>query len=316
MFGNDWGGLDDEFQDVSDQVVESGGEDENVEYVGVVEEKSGGESMGRTPVQIPRGARVVQPVRMQQNSVQRLYNSSRRAAPAPTPKKEYREVQHREVPVGSVEVQIPTGSYLRFNEEAQQSMRNAPSVDVDGQMGRRVRPGMYVMMSNDTGGMGTNGDAAAAHEAIQSGTAVRTTATAATPTWLTAFTSVMDSAATAIGAGLGFANRRDQQNLANQLANAELVARTEADRVARGTASEEAARQHEETMQTLAQSAAELEALRQTAADTAAARQAAAANQGPLQNQAQGMSPVVWVSIAVVGVAGIGTLVYFLTRKK
>jgi hypothetical protein len=299
MSGNDWGGLDDEFEDVSDQVVEPGEdmEDENVEYVGVVEE-TGGESMGRTPVQVPRGARVVQPVRMQPGA-RRPY-APRRAAPV---QKVYREREIRDVPVGSVEVQIPTGSFLRFNEEAQQAMRSAPSVDIDGHAGRRVRPGMYVMMSGDDG-MGTNGDAAPR----------TTTTTRTSPAWLTALTSIADATADIVGSGFGYANRRDEQNLAAQQAAAELAARVEAERAARGTAAAEATRQHAETMATLQQRQAELEALRQTEADTAAAREAAAANQAAAGQG--GTSTVVWVSLAVLGVAGVGTLVYFLTRKK
>jgi hypothetical protein len=255
----------------------------------------------------------VQPVRVQP-SARRPY-APRRAAPV---RKIYREQELRDVPVGSVEVQIPTGSFLRFNEEAQQAMRSAPSVDIDGHAGRRVRPGMYVMMSSDTGNDTVDEETAAFMTGVRntgvSGMGTTTTTTRTSPAWLTALDSIADATADIVGAGFGYANRRDEQNLAAQQAAAELAARVEAERAARGTAAAEATRQHAETMATLQQRQAELEALRQTEAETAAAREDAASNQ--LSLQAQGVSPLVWMSLAVVGVAGVGTVLYLLTRKK
>ena len=82
----------------------------------------------------------------------------------------------------------------------------------------------------------------------------------------------------------------------------------EAAAASRVTAAEAATQAHQENMARLRQAQAELAALQQTQSQAAALTTSGTTSGGT--------SPVVWVLLAVVGLGGIGGLVWFLSSRK
>jgi hypothetical protein len=266
-----WNNLGDDFDGMY------GTDDENVEYVGVIEEKpaAGLGSNGAPPVPT-----TVSRMRM------RPASRSRVAIPQPQPP-------------AQPSVVIPTGSgEVHLNAEAVQAAQRSPAMNMGGRAVRRAAPGTYLVMSPSrwdnlgqapveeayAGGLGTNG--------------------AASFDWGGLVSSVLETGGQITGTVLTY-----------QQQQAELRARREAEAAARD-AELEAARAQRESQSAQAQREFELQLERirtlREAGNETAAREAEAALPGAVR---PGVSPVVWVLVALVGAGAIGTVVYFVTKK-
>jgi Xaa-Pro aminopeptidase len=108
MRSDNWDILEEDYQD-----------DDDVQYVGVVEEDDDDE--------IPQ---VVEPAPVRQRSAPAKNNGANN---------------------GTVKFETPTGSYLSLNREAQQAFRKSPTMEVNGKPVRRLAPGTYAMLSHEPG---------------------------------------------------------------------------------------------------------------------------------------------------------------------
>lgn len=282
---NDWNELDEEMN--SSQV------EDDVQYVGLEEDE--GEELVRQPVRAPR--RPVQRVRPMQNGND--YAMPRNG------------VVSRSNGNGTKEpfTYYPTidGTNLKMNDEALTNLSKAKLQDIDGKPAYRIQPGTYVMVvpgknprrQDQQMGFGTNGDTPA------------TTAQRQPTTWESVANLFGEIAhiGTSIGETVVGARREREQAATDRL---RMQIEAEASAASRRDASAESRRVHEERMAEIRQSQAELAELQRTqaAADAVAALAPAT---GPA---VAGISPVVWVVLALVGVGGIGGLIWFLTREK
>ena len=259
---------------------------DDVEYVGMVEEED------VPPVRVPR-----RPVRRVSRPMRRATNRAPAYAPGPQPTKPMKPMQ----PMSNGKEQLfymPTesGAEVALNAEALQNMQAGGVQEIGGRTARRIQPGTYVtygpghgpsghMSGGMGGGMGDDIDVGALVGGIGSG--------------------ISDL----IGAiGQTVVSSREQR-LQAELERERLQAEQEAAAAAREVAEAESEREHELAMERLRQRQEELAELQRTGAQLDSGAP-------PPVLQQQGTSPVVWVLLAVLGIGGIGGIVWFATRKK
>lgn len=292
--------------------------DEDVEYVGMVDDD--------TPqVKVPR-----RPVR---RTSQATIPSYRPSAKPMRPMKPMTPMTPKSDSDAMVYMPTASGAQVAMNTEAVQNLNTSSIYDVGGRAGRRIQPGMYVtygpghgpsghLSDGMGGGLGTNG----LYDEIIGGSAVN-------PQYDYDFGN--DPAANqqrgggfdiggligGIGSGIGdvigsitgsVVNVREQRAQA-ELLREQMQIEQEAATAARQIGEREAAREHELAMERIRQRQAELEELQRTGAALDEQRGAYPATPPPSDG---GVSPVVWVLLAVVGVGGLGGVVWLLTRNK
>lgn len=291
---NDWAGLDDTTD--ASQPLEEG-----VQYIGMVEDNE-----------------PAQPVRTPRRPVQRVapMNSS---APVRRPMINpggTRPRGSREEPL--IYYPTATGAQLALNAEAVNNIRRARPQSIDGKPAYRIQPGQYVMVVPGRGpapkvreaAVGTFDDLL--NELATTGGGTQDRGGVGT----VSATSVLDSIGRVldplVDLGLGIGRTVVGAEQAERQANLDrrrMELEAEAAAASRVTAAEAATRAHQENMARIRQAQAELAALQQTQSQTAALQQTTGAVSG-------GTSPVVWVLLAVVGLGGIGGLIWFLSSKK
>lgn len=256
-------------------------DEEEVEYVGVIEED----------------VHVQEPRRSPRRNV-------RRVAPqqAPTDQQFYpvyqQNVRHQNGVVGAPNrdeedlvsyVDMPYGKQLGLTPEAIERLQKTPMSNLNGQMSQRIEPGTYVMYgpnrANDMSGMGTDG-----------------------PDWL----PDLFGAVGRIGGNITEAVAEGQQHRREMD-----LARFEID-MARDAASEASAYAFNEAqlatsveLARIEAGAEELEVLREQAEAAAALRSQVSA--APVV--ASGTSPVVWILVAVLGLGAVGGIIYAVSKK-
>jgi hypothetical protein len=201
---------------------------------------------------------------------------------------------------------LPTmmGVEVAMNDEAIQNMRTGGVHDIGGRPARRVRPGTYVTYGPGRGpsghasvGMGGNG--------------------MGDLDWIG---DVVGGVAAATGAIFTGVTGLRGQRLEAELAAEQLRIEQEAEKEAREYAAQESERDFQLRMEEIRQQTqaqmAELQALRETGAQLDEARGQYGTTLPSANGAAAGVSPVVWVLLAVVGIGGIGTVVWLLTRDK
>ena len=284
---NDWAGLDDSM-DASQNL------EEGVQYIGMVEDDE------------PE-----QPVRTPRRPVQRV-------APVSSPYPAQRPVvapgggrrrTGREEPL--IYYPTATGAQLALNAEAVNNIRRAKPQSINGQPAYRIQPGQYVMVVPGKGpAPRVDESAVGTFDGMLndlSATSIRTGSRdrAGVGTFdLSTLTNILDPLAEL---GIGIATTvTGAQQAQRQDATERLRIQTEADAAsaARATAADQAERTHQEAMERIRQGTADMAALQAQAASS------------PVLTTGGGTSPVVWVLLAVVGLGGIGGLIWFLSSKK
>ena len=253
-------------------------DDEEVEYVGVIEEDA-------PPVQEPRrNVRRVAPRRMPMDqpvyAVSRSMRNQNGVVGAPN-RDEEDLVSY---------VNIPYGKQLGLTPEAIDRLQNTPMTSMNGQMSQRLEPGTYVMYgpnrTNDMSGMGTN-DA---------------------PGWIGGLIEGVSTLTAGItGAAVTSAASRREADTARYLAELERDAASEA----RQWAFQEAQLEQSVRLAEIEQAGQELAVLQEQAA-AAAALEAAAPTTVVAST---GTSPVVWILVALLGVGAVGGIIYAVSKK-
>jgi len=277
----DWG--------VLDNGMDSGYNDDDVEFVGVVEEEE-----DVPQVQVP--TRPVQRVARQPHYPARMQSQS------VTPIQMSNGAKNDD---GMAYFPTETGAKLAMNHEALQNMRTGGVHDVGGRTAMRVSPGTYVTYGPSQSASGQPQMNPAQAQGMGS--------------WIEDLIGGVTELGTGIAASVAQTRTaREQADLERERLRLESEAATEA----RQYAHEQSQMEHEQALQTLAQRRAELEELQQAeeaataAAQQRAAAEAAAAAASTGTTQTTGTSPVVWIVLAIVAMGGLGGAVYFFTRKK
>jgi hypothetical protein len=296
MMANDWAGLD-------DGTEASQSSDDNVEYIGMVESNE-----PEQPVRTPR--RPVQRVAPVSNS----YPAQR---PVVNPGGSGRRRGGGEEPL--IYYPTATGAQLALNAEAVNNIRRSKPQSINGQPAYRIQPGQYVMVVPgkgpsprvDESAVGTFDDLLNDLATTGGGTAGQRAGVGTDAAgWMSSIGQILDPLARL---GIGIATTVTGSQQAERQASLDrrrLELEAEAAAAGRATAAETATRAHQETMARIRQQQAELATLQQAQNQTAAASSAL----GPVSGG--GTSPVVWVLLAVVGLGGIGGLVWFLSSRK
>lgn len=293
MRQDNWDVLDDE----EGQVEET----EGIEYVGVVEDDNG--VLGGT-VQEPANNRIRQPVRRPVSRQRAVRNNGRDA----------------------LQFEIPSGSYLSLNSEAQEALKKAPAQEIDGKPVRRVSPGMYVMVSQEPGVSGLGqikksgietaadnlGDPDLFEEILETQREQRLEAEARAGgfDWGSLIDGALEVIPGFVGMGLQYRTERERREA--EEAAARLAA--EAEREARDIAAQQAAMTHEQRM---AELEAESAAIRSRGEDAtrAAEAEAAAIRAAGARRPGARMSPALVAVLGLGGVAAVGTIVWLALRK-
>jgi len=304
---NDWVGLD---EDMDGQ--QSFDEEQDVEYVGVLEDEDEDGSV-LEPVRVPR--RPVQRVAPVQSGV--VAPPARNGVAAPRGGNGRKE--------SLIYYPTDTGAQVALNAEALRNIKKSKLQDVGGKMAYRIQPGTYVMVvpGHDPRRMQPQGVGdidPLLDQLARTGSALPTQQTrrqseqrsgTGTTDWA-AFATGLVGGLSELGVGIATTVTGAQQARREaDLERLRLQQEAEASAAAREAAGTQARRQHEENMARIRQQRAELAELQRT--EDAAARAAAAT--GPVV-AAGGTSPVVWVVLALVGLGGIGGLIWFLSSKK
>jgi hypothetical protein len=282
---NDWGILD-------DSSVSANGD---VEYVGMADDDT-------PPVRVPR-----RPVRRASAASIPAYNRPRSSQTSiPAYNRPTRHPMHPMQPGQDDLYHLPTstGAEVAMNAEAIQNMRTGGVHDIGGRTARRVQPGTYVTYGPGRGpsghpgiGMGGNG--------------------MGDLDWIG---DVVGGVAAATGAIFTGVTGLRGQRLEAELAAEQLRIEQEAEKEAREYAAQESERDFQLRMEEIRQQTqaqmAELQALRETGAQLDEARGQYGTTLPPVNGAAAGVSPVVWVLLAVVGIGGVGTVVWLLTKDK
>lgn len=317
---NDWDGLD---EDLNGQ--QSFEEDEGVEYVGVLEDEDEDASV-LEPVRAPRRpVQRVAPVQTVQNGA--AGPAMRNGAGAP---RVVGGANGKKEPL--VYYPTETGSQVALNAEALENLRKSKLQDVGGKAAYRIQPGTYVMVvpgrdprrmpmqgvgtdDFDTllGQMARTGSALPQQPSTRSSQRQSGVGTADAAGIMSSIGDILDPLAR-LGIGLATTITGSQQaERQAALDRRRLELEAEAATAARATAAEAATRAHRERMAQIRQQQAELAELQRT--EDAAAR-AAASREPIMATTGGGTSPVVWVLLALVGVGGIGGLIWYLSSKK
>ena len=279
---SNWGILD-------DNSVSANGD---VEYVGMSNDDG-------VPVRVPR-----RPVRRASQASIPAYSR-----PAPSPR-------HPLKPSKDNLYHLPTatGDSVAMNDEAIQNMRSGGVHDIGGRAARRVQPGTYITYGPDRGpsghlgvgmgGMGTddddddNGDSGGFDVGGM-------------------FESILTGGAALVSSITGGVATIREQRTSAELAAEGLRLEDEAARESRYIAERENVRAHQLRLADIRLQQEELVELRRTQAqlEEEQAQYDATTLTLPV-NGAGGVSPVVWVLLAMVGVGGIGAFVWLLTKDK
>jgi len=233
----------------------------------------------------------VPPVRVPRRPVQRAARAVRRTA-------QRRPMQPQKTKNGMYHMPTASGAEVAMNAEAIENMRNGGLHDVGGRTAMRVQPGTYVTYGPGRGpsgqpgvgigGMGLDFDFDIGE--IVGGVAELTTAIGQTV--------------------IGARTQRQEAELAAEALRLENEAAAEA----RLIAERENVREHQLRLAEIRQQQQELEELRRTQAQLEQEQAQYAATTPAVAGG--GASPVVWVLLAVVGIGGVGALVWFLTKDK
>lgn len=289
---NDWAGLD-------DSMDESQNLEEGVQYIGMVEDNE-----PEQPVRTPR--RPVQRVAPVSSSY-----PAQRPVVAPGG---VRRRTGREEPL--IYYPTATGAQLALNAEAVNNIRRAKPQSINGQPAYRIQPGQYVMVVPgrgpaprvDESSAGTFDDLLNSMATTTPGGSTRSRDVSGVGTFdISTLTNILDPLAEL---GIGIATTvTGAQQAQRRDATERLRIQTEADAAtaARSAAADQAERVHQETMERIRQGTEDLQALQQQQAQAASSI---------LPSTGGGTSPVVWVLLAVVGLGGIGGLIWFLSSKK
>lgn len=289
---NDWAGLDDGANE--SEPMEAG-----VEYIGVVEQDE-----------------PAQPVRTPRRPVQRVAAPSRNY-PAQRPMVDPgggKRKNSGDEPL--IYYPTATGAQLALNAEAVNNIRRARPQSINGQPAYRIQPGQYVMVVPGRGpapkvqeqAVGTFDDLLSELATTGGGTSSQRTGvgSANAAGIMTSIGQMLDPLAR-LGVGIATTVTGAQQaERQAALDRRRLELEAEAAAASRVTAAEAATQAHQENMARLRQAQAELAALQQT--------QNQAAAMGPVAGG--GTSTAVWVLLALVGLGGIGGLVWFLSSRK
>lgn len=250
-------------------------DDEEVEYVGVIEED--------VHVQEPRSPR---------RNVRRVAPTDQDFYPV------YQNRAHQNGVVGASNrdeedlvsyVDIPYGKQLGLTPEAIERLQQTPMTNLNGQMSQRLEPGTYVMYgpsrAEQMGGMG------------------------AAPEWvgdmMTAVGQIGGTITGAVSAGAQHRRETDTERLRIQ-------AELDAAREAQQWSFQEAQLQQAVRLEEIRAGADELALLReQEAARAALTASAAGASVVP----PTGTSPVVWILVAVLGLGAVGGIIYAVSKK-
>lgn len=288
---NDWAGLDDTTD--ASQPLEEG-----VQYIGMVEDDKPAQ-----PVRTPR--RPVQRVAPMNSSI-----PTRRPMINPGGT---RPRGSREEPL--IYYPTATGAQLALNAEAVNNIRRARPQSIDGKPAYRIQPGQYVMVVPGRGpapkvresAVGTFDDLLNELATTGGGTQSRSgVGTADAAGIMDSIGNILDPLAR-LGVGIATTVTGAQQaERQADLDRRRMELEAEAAAASRVTATQAATRAHQENMARIRQAQAELAALQQTQGQAAAISSSAVS----------GTSPVVWILLAVVGLGGIGGLVWYLSNKK
>lgn len=289
-------------------------DEEDVEYVGVIEEDA-------PPVQEPR-----RPMRQ----------TVRRVAPRrmPTDQTFYPVAQNRRHQNGVVGapnrdqedlvsyVNMPHGKQLGLTPEAVERLQTTPMTRLNGQMSQRIEPGTYVMYGPSRAekmGMGTNGDPWSTEglPGFQTADAASSAAYESQTSGGTGWLGDLFGAVATLGSGIATAVAGSQASRREaETERLRIAAETEAAASARDIAFQEARLEHAERLAEIEAGAAELETLRAQAEEAAALR--SQVSQAPVVTGGGGGggSPVVWILVGLLGLGAVGGVIYFVTRKK
>lgn len=289
---SEWDALD---EDMTNYGANRNGDDDDVEYVGTVEED---DESAAPHVQAPR--RPIRRVAPQQPRFQQAAVLGSEPAP----------VRRGDGDKGGqmYYYNMDNGARFAMNGEAARNAAGSPVVNVGGRAARRVQPGTYVTygpsigpsglyggMGNDGAmGMGTNGAGG-----IMSGIG----------SILAPLSELGVGIATTV---TGHQRAEAEMELEAQLRREQMEAESEARDMAFQT--EQLARQqeHELRLQELQQRSEELRALRETESAVSTAAPTAA----PVAVQQPGTSPVVWILLALVLAGGVGGVFWYMSKKK
>jgi hypothetical protein len=277
-----WDGLDDGF---------GVGDDEDVEYVGVIEEESA----------VPMGSNGVSGARRVRSTVRpepSPYMRRRRIAqPAPEPVTE------------SLRVATASGA-VTLNSDAVKAASHSPLQRMGDHAVRRAAPGTYLVMrpmqAETLHGLGTNGDWAAYLPPSMTGGGETTTRSSSGGGFDVGglIGGLLETGAGITGSVLEYQSGREERR-----------AEAEARRIAAETALEES-RQRRMSEREQAQREFELQMERIRALREAGQEGAARELEERLPAvPPAGPSPVVWVLVALLGAGALGAVVWGVTRK-
>jgi hypothetical protein len=291
---SEWDALD---EDMTSYGANGNGNDDDVEYVGTVEE-----DVSAAPhVQAPR--RPVRRVVPQRPRFQQAATLGAESAP----------IRRGNGDKGGqmYYYDMENGARFAMNGEAAQRAAGSPVVNVGGRAARRVQPGTYVTYGPSIGpsglyggGMGNDGDMGMGTNGSRAGGIMEGIGSILAPL-------------SELGVGIattvtGHQRAEAEMELEAQLRREQMEAESEARDMAFQT--EQLARQqeHELRLEELSQRAEELRALRETEAAVSSAPSTTAA---PIVTQ-QGTSPVVWIFLALVLAGGVGGVFWYMSKKK
>jgi hypothetical protein len=291
-------------------------DEEDVEYVGVIEEDA---------------PQVQEPTRPMRQTVRRV--APRRM---PTNQPFYpvaHNRRHQNGVVGSSNrdqedlvsyVNIPGGKQLGLTPEAVERLATTPMTRLNGQMTQRIEPGTYVMYGpNRAEGMGDLYDEIIGGPAVnpnQGSQQAFTHTEWAQPaqqsgggfsSWAGELFGAIAEVGTTVTQAIhgGATSRREAET-----ERLRIEAEREAGASAREIAFQETQLAHDERIEQIRAGAAEVEALRAQQEEAAALRSQAPASQAPIMTS--GGSPIVWILVGLLGLGAVGGVIYFVTRKK
>lgn len=278
-------------------------DNEEVEYVGVIEDDA-------PPVREPmrperRNVRRVAPQQMPMDqAVHSIPQDYRRGAVGAPNRDEEDLVSY---------VDMPHGKQLGLTPEAIDRLQKAPVTSMNGQMSQRIEPGTYVMYGpSRADGLGALGQDKTA-PATGGGAVYRSIPQPKqqqqqeeqSSLWgdlAGAIGGFGGSLATAIGAG---AQHRREMDLARYQAEIEHEVASEAAQIGL----QETMLQQQVQLAEIAAGSSQMEELQAQLA----ARQSGAP---PVVSGGGGTSPVVWILVALLGVGGVGGIIYVASKKK
>lgn len=287
--------------------------DEEVEYVGVIEEDEPAVQEPRRPRQ---NVRRVAPRRMptDQTFYPVAQKKNHQNGVVGSPNRDFEDLVSY--------VDMPHGKQLGLTPEAIERLQTTPMTRLNGQVSQRIEPGTYVMYGPNRAekmGMGTDPWSTEGQPGYQSADAAASAAYESQTSsgiggWVDSLIGGIATFGSSVAESIaaGRISRREART-----ERLRIEAERQADADARDIAFQTAQLEHEENIARIEAQAEELETLR-TQAEEAAALRRQAGSQAPVVGNTgtSGGSPVVWIIAGLLGLSAVGGVIYFVTRKK